>query len=160
VLSAPARALVVVLVALAACEKPAYEVRLPLRATGVPGDTLRPGDHLEVVAWLRNPSRHALRLEFDDQCQVEIYVLGPDRTVLYPPGGGASCMGAPSVLEIAPRDSVRFHGRWLATSSTFGEHVAYAVLWPHHVPRDDERPRVARPTHRSNVLVRYVLPDG
>jgi hypothetical protein len=141
---------------LPACETPPHEARLPLRLVVEPTGQIAPGDALRMTAWLHNPTRRTLRLEFDDQCQVELYVQGPERTVLHPPGGGASCVGAPSVLEVPPGDSVRFTGEWSATTSSLGEHIVYGVLWPHRVPRGDER--VERRTRRSNVVVFYVLP--
>lgn len=136
---------------LAACPGGGAHTRdLPLRVTVTPTDTLAPGDSLRMTAYLRNPGRQAVRLEFEDQCQVEFYVLSPDKTVLHPPGGGASCMGGPTVLEVPPGDSVRFFGAWLATSSSLGPHTAYAVLWQHHVSAEDER--VFREGHRSNIV--------
>ena len=141
---------------LAACGPEPHEARLPLRVRAERPDTLVPGDRLRMEAHLHNPTRQPLRMEFADQCQVEFYVQGPDRTVLHPPGGGATCVGAPSVLEIPPGDSVRFEASWLATYGTLGEHVAYAVLWPYRVPHGEAR--VEREGHRSNVIVFPVLP--
>jgi hypothetical protein len=63
---------------------------------------------------------------------------------------------APTVLELAPGDSVRFAAAWLATSATAGPHTAYAVLWEHHVPREGER--VYDPGHRSNLVQFQVKP--
>jgi hypothetical protein len=139
------------LLLLAACGPEPHEATLPLRMRIAAPDTLRPGETLRMTAWLLNPTGRPLRMEFDDQCQVEMYVQGPDMTILHPPGGGASCVGAPSALEIAPRDSLRFEGTWMATSSVLGDHIAYAVLWPYHVPH--EGGRADREGHRSNVVV-------
>jgi hypothetical protein len=143
--------LAALLLLLAACGPEPHEATLPLRMRVAAPDTLRPGETLRMSAWLHNPTGKPLRMEFDDQCQVEMYVQGPDMTILHPPGGGASCVGAPSELEIPPRDSVRFEGAWMATSSVLGDHIAYAVLWPYHVPH--EGGRAAREGHRSNVVV-------
>lgn len=141
----------------AACAPEPHEAELPLRLRAQPADTLSPGDALRMTAYLRNPTRQPLRIEFDDECQVVIYVLAGDHTVLHPPGGGASCVGGPSELEIAPGDSVRFEDTWQATTYTAGLHIAYAVLWPYHVPREGEE-RVAREGHRSNVVLFQIRP--
>lgn len=123
---------------------------LPVRLTVEPADTVAPGDSLKMTAYLRNPGRAPVRLEFDSQCQVEFYVLAPDKTVLFPPGGGTTCIRAPSVLELAPGDSLRFAAAWQATSFTAGPHTAYAVLWEHYVPGEGEREYVQG--HRSNIV--------
>lgn len=149
------RAILAALLPLAACGPEPHEAKLPVRLRVEPTDTLAPGETLRMTAWLRNPTRHPLRMEFDDQCQVEMYVQGPDRTILHPPGGGATCVGAPSTIEIAPRDSVRFEGSWMATTAMLGEHIAYAVLWPYRVPH--RREPVGREGHRSNVVIFPVL---
>ncbi|HEX6911361.1 MAG TPA: BsuPI-related putative proteinase inhibitor [Longimicrobium sp.] len=133
-----------------------HTTELPVRLTVVPTDTLAPGDSLRMTAYLRNPGRTPVRLEFDSQCQVEFYVQAPDKTVLHPPGGGTTCVSAPSVLEVTPGDSVRFTASWLATSGTSGPHTAYAVLWEHHVPGEAERRYEAG--HRSNIVQFEVLP--
>jgi hypothetical protein len=129
---------------------------LPVRLTVTPTDTLAHGDSLRMTAYLRNPGRQPVRLEFDSQCQVEFYVHGPDKSVLYPPGSGTTCIRAPSVLEVAAGDSVRFTAAWMATSATAGPHTAYAVLWEHHVPRGDKRRFEAG--HRSNIVQFEVTP--
>lgn len=144
------------LLAAAGCEEQPHEARIPVRLRADPAGTLAAGDSLRMSAWLVNPTRQPLRMEFDDGCQVEFYVQGPDRTVVHPPGGGASCVGAPSELEIAPGDSLRFEGAWRAPGIALGDHVAYAVLWAYHVPH--EGGRVAREGHRSNVIQFRVLP--
>jgi Intracellular proteinase inhibitor len=123
---------------------------LPVRLTATPGDSIAPGDSLRMTAYLRNPTRQPVRLEFDSQCQVEFYVMGPDNSVLHPPGSGTTCVRAPSVLTLQPGDSVRFADSWMATSATTGPHSAYAVLWEHHVARDGERAYEAG--HRSNII--------
>jgi hypothetical protein len=123
---------------------------LPVRLTVTPTDTLAPGDSLRMTAYLRNPGREPVRLDFESQCQVEFYVHAPDKTVLHPPGGGTTCIRAPSVLEIAAGDSVRFTASWTATTSMSGPHSAYAVLWEHNVPGDGE-PKFD-PGHRSNIV--------
>lgn len=127
-----------------------HTVELPVRLTVAPSDTLRPGETLRMTAYLRNPGRDSVRLEFDDQCQVEFYVHAPDKTVLHPPGGGTTCVQAPSVIELAPGDSVRFAEAWRVSASNIGPHTAYAVLWDHHVPRRGERRFEAG--HRSNIV--------
>ncbi len=141
---------------LAACGPEPHTARLPVRLRVEPADTLTPGETMRMVAYLKNPTGEPLRMEFVDQCQVEIYVQGPDRTVLHPPGGGASCVGAPSALEIAPHDSVRYEDDWMPTTAVLGDHIVYAVLWPYHVPRDAER--FAREGHRSNIVQFFVRP--
>jgi Intracellular proteinase inhibitor len=133
---------------LAACNPQSSE--LPVRLSVQPADSIAPGDSLRMTAYLRNPGSRPVRLEFESQCQVEFYVHGPDKSVLYPPGSGTTCIRAPSVLEIAPGDSVGFHAAWMATSATAGAHTAYAVLWEHHVPGETERAYDAG--HRSNVV--------
>jgi hypothetical protein len=157
--AAPAwpRALLPLTLLLAACEPEPHRATLPLRLRVEPADTLAPGEHLRMTAHLRNPTRHPLRLEFDDQCQVQIYVQSMDRTVLHPPGGGAACVGAPATLEIPPGDSAAFTGRWMAGDASLGPHIAYAVLWNHRIVRGDERHE--RPSHRSNVVQFQVLPE-
>jgi|GEM_PF-2947563 len=123
---------------------------LPLRLTVQPSGTVQPGDSLRMTAHLVNPGNRPVRLEFDDQCQVEFYVQAPDKTVLHPPGGGTTCMGAPSVLEIAPGDSVRFADTWLVASTFALAHTAYAVLWEHHEAGEGEREY--EKGHRSNIV--------
>lgn len=147
--------------ALAGCPTAgSHTAELPVRLTVVPADTLSPGDSLQMTAYLRNPGTQPVRLEFDSQCQVEFYVQGPDKSVLYPPGGGTTCIRAPSVLEVPPGDSIRFAAAWLATSSTSGEHTAYAVLWEHHVPggKDADEKRYEA-GHRSNIVQFQVRPS-
>ena len=129
---------------------------LPVRLTVEPGDSLAPGQSMRMTARLWNPGRDSVRLEFDSQCQVEFYVMAPDNTVLHPPGGGTTCVHAPSTITLAPRDTVRFTGEWMATSSTAGPHSAYAVLWEHHVPDGAERRFKAG--HRSNIVQFEVTP--
>lgn len=133
-----------------------HTVDLPVRLTVTPTDTVAHGDSLRMTAYLRNPSGQAVRLEFDSQCQVEFYVHSPDKSVLYPPGSGTTCIRAPSVLEVAPGDSVRFTAQWMATAATAGPHTAYAVLWEHHVPDGAERRFKAG--HRSNIVQFEVTP--
>jgi hypothetical protein len=149
-------ALLYAVLLLAACGPEPHEARIPVRLRIEPADTVAPGERVRMTAYVRNPTDEVLRMEFDDQCQVEIYVQSADKTVLHPPGGGASCMGAPSALEIAPGDSVRFADTWMPSTSVLGEHIAYAVLWPYHVPHEGER--VARDGHRSNIVVFVVRP--
>lgn len=130
---------------------------LPLRLTVEPTDTLTPGDTLRMTAYLINPGNRPVRLEFDDQCQVEFYVQSPDKTVLHPPGGGTSCMGGPSAIDLPPGDSVRFSDRWLVASTYVHEHTVYAVLWEHHQPKGEEREY--EEGHRSNIIpFRVVAP--
>jgi hypothetical protein len=129
---------------------------LPVRLTVEPGDTLSPGDSMRMTARLWNPGRDSVRLEFDSQCQVEFYVMAPDKTVLHPPGGGTTCVSAPSTITLAPKDTLRFTGSWMATSSWLGPHTAYAVLWEHHVPDGSERRYEAG--HRSNIVQFEVTP--
>lgn len=127
---------------------------LPLRLTVRPTGDLRPGDSLRMTAYLVNPGSEPVRLEFDDQCQVEFYVQAPDKTVLHPPGGGTTCTGAPSVIDLPPHDSVRFADTWLVTSTFAKEHSAYAVLWEHHQPKGDKREYEGG--HRSNIATFYL----
>jgi hypothetical protein len=134
---------------LAACSPTPSD--LPLRLTVTPADTLAPGDSLRMTAILRNPGKQPVRLEFDTQCQVEFYVHAPDKTVLYPPGSGTTCIRAPTVVELAAGDSLRFDAQWMATSATSGPHTAYAVLWEHYLPRDGDE-REFDPGHRSNIV--------
>lgn len=124
---------------------------LPLRLSVRPSGTVAPGDSLRMTAFLVNPGRSPVRLEFEDQCQVEFYVQAPDKTVLHPPGGGAACVGGPTALDIPPGDSVRFDDAWLVASTYALEHTAYAVLWEHHQPRGGEREY--EQGHRSNIVV-------
>lgn len=146
-----------VALALAGCPTAGmHTADLPVRLTVVPADTLAPGDSLRMTAYLRNPGRRPARLEFESQCQVEFYVQAPDKTVLHPPGGGTTCIRAPSVVEVPAGDSVRFTASWTATSSTAGEHIAYAVLWEHHVPHGEEKRFKAG--HRSNIVQFEVVP--
>lgn len=123
---------------------------LPLRLTVQPTGTVAPGDTLWMTAYLVNPGSQPVRLEFDDQCQVEFYVQSPDKTVLHPPGGGTSCMGGPSAIDLPPRDSVRFADHWLVASTYVHEHTAYAVLWEHHQPKGEKREY--EEGHRSNII--------
>ena len=122
---------------------------LPLRLTVQPSGTVSPGDSLRMTAHLVNPGNRPVRLEFDDQCQVEFYVHAPDKTVLHPPGGGTTCVGGPTSLELAPGDSARFADAWRVTSSFALSHTAYAVLWEHHEPSGGEREY--EQGHRSNI---------
>ena len=129
---------------------------LPVRLTTEPSDSIAPGDSLRMTARMWNPGRRPVRLEFDSQCQVELYVLSPDKTVLHPPGGGTTCVHAPSIVTLAPGDTVAYSGVWRATSGTVGPHTAYAVLWEHHLPAGAERRYEAG--HRSNIIQFEVLP--
>lgn len=143
--------------ALAACgtssdKQPAVSVRL--RTT--PADTLAAGDSLHMTAWVVNDDRQPLRLEFETQCQVELFVVGPDRTILHPAGGGATCISTPTSLEVPANDSVRVDDAWLATSPVEGEYTAYAVVSSHHAVRGDRRdPKLS---HRSNIAIFHVVP--
>lgn len=112
---------------------------LPLRLAVQPTGNLTPGDSLRMTAYLVNPGNRPVRLEFDNQCQVEFYVQAPDKTVLHPPGGGTSCMGAPTAIDLPAGDSVRFTDMWVVASTFAKEHTAYAVLWEHHEPSGDKR---------------------
>jgi hypothetical protein len=124
---------------------------LPLRLAVQPADSVAPGDSLHMTAYLVNPGAQAVRLEFENQCQVVFYVQSPDKSVLHPAGGGTACVGAPAVLEIPPRDSVRFDDAWLVTSRYVEAHSAYAVLWDYHLPRGGERGELEA-GHRSNII--------
>jgi hypothetical protein len=142
---------------LAACPTAgSHTADLPVRLLITPSDTLANGDSLRMTAFLHNPGREPVRLEFDTQCQVEFYVHAPDKTVVHPPGGGTTCIRAPSVVELAAGDSVRFGASWTATSTNAGPYTAYAVLWEHHVPRGGERRYEAG--HRSNIVQFEVAP--
>ena len=133
-----------------------HTVDLPVRLTVTPTDTVAHGDSLRMTAYLRNPRGQAVRLEFDSPCQVEFYVHAPDKTVMHPPGGGTTCIRAPSVVELAAGDSMRFAASWTATSTSAGPYTAYAVLWEHHIPREGERRYEAG--HRSNIVQFEVAP--
>ncbi|HEX2078643.1 MAG TPA: BsuPI-related putative proteinase inhibitor [Longimicrobium sp.] len=122
---------------------------LPLRLTVQPADSVAPGDSLRMTAYLVNPGARAVRLQFEDQCQVEFYVQAPDKSVLHPPGGGTACVGAPTVLELPPRDSIRFEDAWLVTSSYVEAHSAYAVLWDYHAGEGEGELQAG---HRSNIV--------
>ncbi|MBW3572152.1 MAG: hypothetical protein KY467_13715 [Gemmatimonadetes bacterium] len=124
--------------------------QLPLRFRVQPAGTVAPGDSMRMTAYLVNPGSRPVRLEFENQCQVEFYVQAPDKTVLHPPGGGTTCVGAPTVLELAARDSVRFDDAWLVASTYALDHTAYAVLWEHHQARGEEREYERG--HRSNIV--------
>ena len=153
-IAAPAAALL-----LAACAEGGTDSSdLPLRLTVRPAGTVAPGDSMRMTAYLVNPGRRPVRLEFEDQCQVVFYVHAPDRTVLHPPGGGTACVGAPSVLELPAGDSLRFDDAWLVTSRYAREHSAYAVLWEHHEAGGGEREY--EKGHRSNIAVFQVAEPG
>lgn len=129
---------------------------LPLRLSVRPAGAVTPGDSLHMTAYLVNPGREPVRLEFDDQCQVVFYVMAPDKTVLHPAGGGAACMGGPTTLTVPPGDSLRFDDAWLVASTYALEHSAYAVLWEHHEPRGGEREY--REGQRSTIVTFRVEP--
>jgi hypothetical protein len=131
---------------------------LPLRLTVQPRGDLRPGDSLRMTAYLVNPGSKPVRLEFDDQCQVEFYVQAPDKTVLHPAGGGTTCTGAPTAIDLPPGDSVRFTETWLVASTFAKEHSAYAVLWEHHQPKGDKREY--EQGHRSNIATFHLAPPA
>jgi hypothetical protein len=144
------------LLALAACptaspNKPA----VILRTTIVPADSVRMGDSLKITTWLKNPEPEAMIMTFEDQCQVEQFVQTPDKTIVYPPGGGSTCISVPSTLRVAGRDSVRFDAAWLANSSVQGEYVAYGVLSQHQLQRG-ERDQELKMGHRSNIAIFHV----
>lgn len=128
---------------------------LPLRLRAQPAGTVAPGDSLRMTAYLVNPGKQPIRLEFEDQCQVVFYVHAPDRTVLHPAGGGAACVGGPTALDLPAGDSVRFMDVYLVTSRYAEEHSAYAVLWEHHVPGEGERQY--EEGHRSNIVTFRVV---
>lgn len=134
---------------LAGCGDGGNASGFPLRLRVQPADSVAPGDSLRMTAYLVNPGAQAVRLRFEDQCQVEFYVQGPDKSVLHPPGGGTACVGAPTVLEIPPRDSIRFDDAWLVTSSFVEAHSAYAVLWDYQVGEGEGEPEAG---HRSNIV--------
>jgi hypothetical protein len=123
---------------------------LPLHLAVQPAGAVASGDSLRMTAHLVNPGRTPVRLEFEDQCQVVFYVMAPDKTVLHPAGGGTSCMGGPTVLELPAGDSVRFADAWLVASTFAREHTAYAVLWEHHEAGAGEREY--EKGHRSNIV--------
>lgn len=134
---------------LAACTGDGTPSGLPLRLSVQPADTVARGDSLRMTAYLVNPGRRPVRLEFDDQCQVEFYVQAPDKTVLHPPGGGTTCVGAPTVLELAAGDSARFADTWLVMSNFALSHSAYAVLWEHRIAGGGDEYEKG---HRSNIV--------
>ena len=145
------RALLIAAALLAGCSAGGIDSsNLPLRITVQPADSVAPGDSLRMTAYLVNPGRTPVRLEFEDQCQVVFYVMAPDKTVLHPAGGGASCMGGPTVLELPAGDSVRFADAWPVASTFAREHSAYAVLWEHHEAGAGEREY--EEGHRSNIV--------
>ena len=146
--SLPPGAAVAAALLLSACTGDGTPDGLPLRLSVQPAGTVAPGDSLRMTAYLVNPGRRPVRLEFDDQCQVEFYVQAPDKTVLHPPGGGTTCVGAPTTLELAPGDSLRFTDTWLVTSNYALGHTAYAVLWEHRIGGDEEYEK----GHRSNIV--------
>jgi hypothetical protein len=136
---------------LAACPTAgSHTAELPVRLVVEPEDSIAPGQSMKLSARMWNPGRQPVRLEFDSQCQVEFYVMAEDHTVLHPAGGGTTCVRAPSVITLAPGDTMRFSDTWMATSATQGPHNAYAVLWEHHVPTGAERRYEAG--HRSNIV--------
>jgi hypothetical protein len=144
-------------VALAACStdserKPAVSVRL--RTT--PADTLAAGDSLHMSAWVINRERQPLKLEFESQCQVEMFVVTEDKSIVHPPGGGSTCISTPTSLEVPANDSVRVDDAWLAAAPQPGEYAAYAVVSSHHVTRGDRRSYKA--SHRSNIVIFHVTP--
>jgi hypothetical protein len=131
---------------------------LPLRLIVQPADTVASGDTLRMTAYLVNPGRQPVRLEFDDQCQVVFYVQAPDKTVLHPPGGGTTCVGGPTSLELAPGDSARFTDAWRVTSNFALSHTAYAVLWEHR-PGGGESGEYEK-GHRSNIVEFRIAAPG
>ena len=135
---------------LAACSGGPNTSELPLRLSVQPAGQVASGDSLRMTAHLVNPGKRPVRLEFDDQCQVVFYVQAPDKTVLHPAGGGTTCVGAPTALELAPGDSVRFTDTWLVTSNFALSHTAYAVLWEHRAGGDESGEY--EKGHRSNIV--------
>jgi hypothetical protein len=141
--------------ALAACEtgserKPAVSVRL--RTT--PADTIAAGDSLHMTAWVINREGQPLTLEFESQCQVEMFVLTEDKSIVHPPGGGSTCISTPTSLDVPANDSVRVDDAWLASSPQPGEYAAYAVVSSHHVVRGERRDN--KLSHRSNIVTFHV----
>jgi hypothetical protein len=150
-------ALAALVLALAACEtgserKPAVSVRLRI----TPGDTIMPGDSLHMSAWVVNRERQPLKLEFDSQCQVEMFVVTEDKSIVHPPGGGSTCISTPTSLQVPANDSVRVDDAWLATAPQPGEFAAYAVVSSHHITRGEKRER--KLSHRSNIVTFHVAP--
>ncbi|HEY7766848.1 BsuPI-related putative proteinase inhibitor [Longimicrobium sp.] len=142
-------------VALAACEtgserKPAVSVRL--RTT--PPDTIAPGDSLHMSAWVINREREPLTLEFESQCQVEMFVVTEDKSIVHPPGGGSTCISTPTAMKVPANDSVRVDDAWLAAAPQPGEYAAYAVVSSHHVVRGERRDH--KLSHRSNIVTFHV----
>jgi hypothetical protein len=155
-MSRPLPAVAAFLVALAACEtgserQPAVSVRL--RAT--PGDAVAAGDSLHMAAWVVNRGRQPLTLEFESQCQVEMFVLTADKSIVHPPGGGSTCISTPTTLQVPANDSVRVDDAWLASSRP-GAYEAYAVVSSHHATGGGRRDY--KLSHRSNVVVFHVRP--
>ena len=96
-------------------------------------------------------------MTFEDQCEVEQFVQTPDKTIVYPPGGGSTCISVPTTLRVAGRDSVRFDAAWLANSAMEGEYIVYGVLSQHQLQRG-EREQELKMGHRSNIVVFHVAP--
>jgi hypothetical protein len=141
--------------ALAACEtgserKPAVSVRL--RTT--PGDTIAAGDSLHMTAWVINREREPMTLEFESQCQVEMFVVTEDKSIVHPPGGGSTCISTPTSLQVPAHDSVRVDDAWPALAPQPGEYAAYAVVSSHHVVRGERRDN--KLSHRSNIVTFHV----
>lgn len=152
----PVLALAALSLALAACNvtserKPAVSVRL--RAT--PADTVVAGDSLHMKAWVINDTNQPLTLEFETQCQLELFVVAPDRTILHPPGGGATCISTPTTLQVPANDSVHVEESWLASSPMTGEYTAYGVLSSHDAVRGERRE--SKNSHRSNIVIFHVV---
>ena len=135
---------------LAACPVASNHVPDASARVTVSTDTIALGDSLRLTAYLRNPGDAPLHLEFDTQCQVEMYVLSPDRTVVHPAGGGATCISAASTLELPPGDSARFDDAWLAATPSLGTYTVYAVVSDHHVGSGEDRE--LKSSYRSNVV--------
>jgi hypothetical protein len=148
----------VLLLALAAC--PTASPNSPvviLRTTITPSDTARMGDSLKITTWLKNPENEPLTMVFEDQCEVEQYVQTPDKTIVYPPGGGATCISVPTTVRVPAGDSVRFDAAWLPMSAVEGEFIAYGVLSQHQLTRGDRKPEL-KMGHRSNIAIFHVAP--
>ena len=133
-LSLLAGALLLAACPLASNHAPDASVRVTASA-----DTIALGDSLHLTAYLLNPGDEPLRLEFETQCQVEMYVLAPDRTVVHPGGGGTTCISAPSTLAVPAGDSIRFREAWLAATPVLGAYTVYAVVSDHHVGSGEAR---------------------
>lgn len=95
------------------------------------------GRATRLVAVLTNRRQDSVRLEFDDSCQMLIYVEDAGGEIVVPDGGRWMCLDVRTSLTLAPGERVRHVLPWTGRRHLYdrdsrrlpgGEYVAYATI--------------------------------